>query len=110
MFQDLGIIDRIAADATFYPPQREYRDDGTFAESSDSFHLDVDPSVALLQAPDAEEPPDKAATFAFRKPYSCLGKEIGETSASMPGPLPRPARPSRPGTARRERVTGITAA
>src|SRR5271163_1635973 len=33
VFEDLGIIDRIAAIGGPYPPQREYRDDGSYAES-----------------------------------------------------------------------------
>jgi 2-polyprenyl-6-methoxyphenol hydroxylase-like FAD-dependent oxidoreductase len=33
IFEDLGIIDRVVAVGGVYPPQREYRDDGGFAES-----------------------------------------------------------------------------
>ncbi|MDH6263612.1 FAD-dependent oxidoreductase [Bradyrhizobium sp. BR13661] len=33
IFEDLGIIDRIFAAGGPYPPQREYRDDGSFTES-----------------------------------------------------------------------------
>jgi 2-polyprenyl-6-methoxyphenol hydroxylase-like FAD-dependent oxidoreductase len=33
IFEDLGIIDRIAAIGGLYPPQREYRADGSFTES-----------------------------------------------------------------------------
>jgi 2-polyprenyl-6-methoxyphenol hydroxylase-like FAD-dependent oxidoreductase len=33
VFEDLGLIDRIAALGGFYPRQREYRDDGTFADT-----------------------------------------------------------------------------
>ncbi len=34
IFEDLGIIDRIVAVGGRYPPQREYRDDGSYAESA----------------------------------------------------------------------------
>jgi 2-polyprenyl-6-methoxyphenol hydroxylase-like FAD-dependent oxidoreductase len=33
IFEDLGIIDRIVAVGGLYPPQREYREDGSFTES-----------------------------------------------------------------------------
>jgi 2-polyprenyl-6-methoxyphenol hydroxylase-like FAD-dependent oxidoreductase len=33
IFEDIGIIDRIAAVGGLYPPQREYREDGSYAES-----------------------------------------------------------------------------
>lgn len=33
IFEDLGILDRIVAAGGPYPPQREYRDDGSFIES-----------------------------------------------------------------------------
>jgi 2-polyprenyl-6-methoxyphenol hydroxylase-like FAD-dependent oxidoreductase len=33
IFEDLGIIDRIFAAGGDYPPQREYRSDGSFTES-----------------------------------------------------------------------------
>jgi 2-polyprenyl-6-methoxyphenol hydroxylase-like FAD-dependent oxidoreductase len=33
IFEDLGIIDRIVAVGGLYPPQREYRDDGSYTES-----------------------------------------------------------------------------
>jgi 2-polyprenyl-6-methoxyphenol hydroxylase-like FAD-dependent oxidoreductase len=33
IFEDLGIIDRVVAAGGVYPPQREYRDDGSYAES-----------------------------------------------------------------------------
>jgi len=34
VFEDLGIVDRIAAVGGPYPPQREYAEDGTFSESA----------------------------------------------------------------------------
>jgi 2-polyprenyl-6-methoxyphenol hydroxylase-like FAD-dependent oxidoreductase len=33
VFEDLGILDRIVAAGGFYPKQREYRDDGSFADA-----------------------------------------------------------------------------
>jgi 2-polyprenyl-6-methoxyphenol hydroxylase-like FAD-dependent oxidoreductase len=33
IFEDVGILDRVVAAAGVYPPQREYRDDGSFEES-----------------------------------------------------------------------------
>lgn len=33
IFEDLGILDRVVAAGGLYPPQREYRDDGSYAES-----------------------------------------------------------------------------
>jgi 2-polyprenyl-6-methoxyphenol hydroxylase-like FAD-dependent oxidoreductase len=33
IFEDLGILDRVVAAGGVYPPQREYRDDGSYAES-----------------------------------------------------------------------------
>lgn len=34
IFEDLGIIDRVVAAGGIYPPQREYREDGSYAESA----------------------------------------------------------------------------
>jgi 2-polyprenyl-6-methoxyphenol hydroxylase-like FAD-dependent oxidoreductase len=34
IFEDLGILDRVVAAGGVYPPQREYRDDGSFQESA----------------------------------------------------------------------------
>ncbi|MGC4083728.1 MAG: FAD-dependent monooxygenase [Vicinamibacterales bacterium] len=34
IFDDLGIIDRVVAAGGLYPPQREYRSDGSYTESS----------------------------------------------------------------------------
>jgi 2-polyprenyl-6-methoxyphenol hydroxylase-like FAD-dependent oxidoreductase len=34
ILEDLGVLDRIAAAGGVYPPQREYRDDGSFEDSS----------------------------------------------------------------------------
>ena len=33
VFEDIGIIDRVVAAGGMYPPQREYREDGSYAES-----------------------------------------------------------------------------
>jgi 2-polyprenyl-6-methoxyphenol hydroxylase-like FAD-dependent oxidoreductase len=33
VFEDLGILDRIVAAGGLYPPQREYRADGTYVDS-----------------------------------------------------------------------------
>src|SRR5499427_1136137 len=33
VFEDLEIIDRVVAVGGLYPPQREYRDDGSYTES-----------------------------------------------------------------------------
>ncbi|HWA90729.1 MAG TPA: FAD-dependent oxidoreductase [Rhizomicrobium sp.] len=33
IFEDLGILDRVAASGGLYPPQREYRDDGSFTDN-----------------------------------------------------------------------------
>ena len=40
VFEDLGILDRIAAAGGRYPPQREYRDDGSFTEADVTEHVD----------------------------------------------------------------------
>lgn len=52
IFEDLGIIDRIVAAGGFYPPQREYRDDGSFVESEVAEHIDPTPAepyhIALM--------------------------------------------------------------
>ena len=45
IFEDLGVLDRIVAAGGHYPPQREYRDDGSFSDS------DV---VALIERTPAE--------------------------------------------------------
>src|ERR1700753_2582789 len=34
VFEDLGILDRLVAAGGIYPPQREYRSDGSFADSA----------------------------------------------------------------------------
>ena len=44
IFEDLGIIDRIVAVGGLYPPQREYRDDGSYAESDVMEHQDPTPA------------------------------------------------------------------
>lgn len=46
IFEDLGIIDRLVAVGGLYPPQREYRDDGSYADSK----------VIEHQPPTAAEP------------------------------------------------------
>src|SRR5580658_2481114 len=40
VFEDLGILDRIAAAGGRYPPQREYRDDGSFTVAEVMEHVD----------------------------------------------------------------------
>jgi 2-polyprenyl-6-methoxyphenol hydroxylase-like FAD-dependent oxidoreductase len=44
IFEDLGIIDRIVAVGGLYPPQREYREDGSFIESDVMEHQDPTPA------------------------------------------------------------------
>src|SRR6476620_2356552 len=44
IFEDLGILDRIVAAGGPYPPQREYRDDGSFIESEVVEHIDPTPA------------------------------------------------------------------
>jgi 2-polyprenyl-6-methoxyphenol hydroxylase-like FAD-dependent oxidoreductase len=44
IFEDLGIIDRVVAVGGLYPPQREYRDDGCYAESQIIEHEDPTPA------------------------------------------------------------------
>jgi 2-polyprenyl-6-methoxyphenol hydroxylase-like FAD-dependent oxidoreductase len=44
IFEDLGIIDRVVAVGGLYPPQREYRDDGSYAESDIMEHEDPTPA------------------------------------------------------------------
>jgi 2-polyprenyl-6-methoxyphenol hydroxylase-like FAD-dependent oxidoreductase len=44
IFEDLGIIDRVVAAGGLYPPQREYRDDGSYAESAVVEHEDPTPA------------------------------------------------------------------
>jgi 2-polyprenyl-6-methoxyphenol hydroxylase-like FAD-dependent oxidoreductase len=34
IFEDLGVLDRIVAAGSVYPPQREYRDDGSYLDSN----------------------------------------------------------------------------
>jgi 2-polyprenyl-6-methoxyphenol hydroxylase-like FAD-dependent oxidoreductase len=46
VFEDLGLIDRVAALGGFYPQQREYRSDGTFADSD----------IVERREPTADEP------------------------------------------------------
>jgi 2-polyprenyl-6-methoxyphenol hydroxylase-like FAD-dependent oxidoreductase len=43
IFEDLGIIDRIVAVGGVYPPQREYRGDGSFSKSDVVEHVDPTP-------------------------------------------------------------------
>jgi 2-polyprenyl-6-methoxyphenol hydroxylase-like FAD-dependent oxidoreductase len=33
VFEDLGIVDRVATSGGVYPPQREYRDDGSYEDT-----------------------------------------------------------------------------
>jgi 2-polyprenyl-6-methoxyphenol hydroxylase-like FAD-dependent oxidoreductase len=44
IFEDLGILDRIVAAGGPYPPQREYRADGSFIESELVEHIDPTPA------------------------------------------------------------------
>jgi 2-polyprenyl-6-methoxyphenol hydroxylase-like FAD-dependent oxidoreductase len=52
IFEDLGIVDRIVAAGGLYPPQREYREDGSFTESDIIERVDPTPAepyhVALM--------------------------------------------------------------
>jgi 2-polyprenyl-6-methoxyphenol hydroxylase-like FAD-dependent oxidoreductase len=52
IFEDLGIIDRIVAAGGLYPPQREYREDGSFTVSEVVEHMDPRPAepyhIALM--------------------------------------------------------------
>ena len=52
IFEDLGIIDRIVAVGGLYPPQREYREDGSFIESEVVEHVEPSPAepyhIALM--------------------------------------------------------------
>src|SRR5436309_2037777 len=52
IFEDLGILDRIVAAGGLYPPQRAYRNDGTFIESELAEHIDPTPAepyhIALM--------------------------------------------------------------
>jgi 2-polyprenyl-6-methoxyphenol hydroxylase-like FAD-dependent oxidoreductase len=44
IFEDLGIIDRVVAVGGLYPPQREYREDGSYTESGVIEHPDSTPA------------------------------------------------------------------
>ncbi|MBR1177881.1 FAD-dependent oxidoreductase [Bradyrhizobium sp. KB893862 SZCCT0404] len=44
IFEDLGILDRIVAAGGPYPPERKYRDDGSFTESAVAEHIDPTPA------------------------------------------------------------------
>ncbi|QDP24401.1 FAD-dependent oxidoreductase [Bradyrhizobium cosmicum] len=44
IFEDLGMIDRVVAAGGLYPPQREYRDDGSFTESAVAEQIDPTPA------------------------------------------------------------------
>jgi 2-polyprenyl-6-methoxyphenol hydroxylase-like FAD-dependent oxidoreductase len=44
IFEDLGILDRVVAVGGRYPPQWEYRDDGSYAESDVAEHQDPTPA------------------------------------------------------------------
>lgn len=44
IFEDLGILDRIVAAGGPYPPQREYREDGSFIESDVAEHIAPTPA------------------------------------------------------------------
>jgi 2-polyprenyl-6-methoxyphenol hydroxylase-like FAD-dependent oxidoreductase len=44
VFEDLGILDRIVAAGGLYPPQREYRADGSYVESAVMEHEDATPA------------------------------------------------------------------
>jgi 2-polyprenyl-6-methoxyphenol hydroxylase-like FAD-dependent oxidoreductase len=44
VFEDLGILDRVVAAGGLYPPQREYRDDGSYTESDVMAHEEPTPA------------------------------------------------------------------
>jgi 2-polyprenyl-6-methoxyphenol hydroxylase-like FAD-dependent oxidoreductase len=52
IFEDLGILDRVVAAGGTYPPQRQYRDDGSYADSAIVAHQEPTPAepyhLALL--------------------------------------------------------------
>jgi 2-polyprenyl-6-methoxyphenol hydroxylase-like FAD-dependent oxidoreductase len=52
VFEDLGIVDRIVAAGGLYPPQQEYREDGSFTVSAVVEHVDSTPAepyhIALM--------------------------------------------------------------
>ncbi|MET3339247.1 MULTISPECIES: FAD-dependent oxidoreductase [Bradyrhizobium] len=50
IFEDLGIIDRIVAAGGLYPPQRKYRDDGSFIESEIAEHAAPTPAEPYKMA------------------------------------------------------------
>ncbi len=50
IFEDIGIINRIVAVGGLYPPQREYREDGSYAESNVVEHQDPTPSEPYQMA------------------------------------------------------------
>ncbi|WP_295957190.1 FAD-dependent oxidoreductase [Rhodoferax sp.] len=49
IFEDLGILDQIAAAGGTYPPERHYRDDGSFADSEVMEHADPTPAEPYSQ-------------------------------------------------------------
>lgn len=44
VFEDLGVLDRVMAAGGLYPPQREYRADGSYSESQIAEHADPTPA------------------------------------------------------------------
>ncbi len=48
VFEDLGVIDRLVAVGGTYPPQREYRDDGTYEDSPTTEQLEATPDEPYL--------------------------------------------------------------
>ncbi|WP_322028390.1 FAD-dependent oxidoreductase [Paraburkholderia sp. J76] len=49
IFEDLGILDRVAVAGGVYPPQREYRADGSYAESAIVEHASPTPAEPWCQ-------------------------------------------------------------
>jgi 2-polyprenyl-6-methoxyphenol hydroxylase-like FAD-dependent oxidoreductase len=49
VFEDLGLVDRLAALGAPYPPQREYHSDGTFTDTNTIEHRDPTPAEPYSQ-------------------------------------------------------------
>lgn len=96
VFEDLGILDRVVAAGGTYPPQREYREDGSWAESLVMEHQEPTPAepyhIPLLVPQFYTEKlmRERLAELGGRAEFGCelLGFESGDdgVTAHLSGP------------------------
>ena len=89
IFEDLGILDRVVAAGGVYPPQREYRDDGSFKDSvavevtdataAEPYHIPLLVPQFLTERVMRE----RLAELGHRVEYGCALKSFSQDAAGV---------------------------